>query len=116
MLDLDGFVAETNATNVFLIRGSVVQTPHTLSCLPGVTRAAVVEAARETGLLVVEKNLSLTDAYTADEMFTTGTMEGLAPVLDVDGRRIGSGSRGPLTLHLQRLHLERAYTKGTPIS
>ena len=115
MLDLDGFVAETNATNVFLMRDGALQTPHTHSCLPGVTRAAVVEAAREEGLQVAEKNLSLTEVYTADEMFTTGTMGGLAPVLEVDGRRIGSGSRGPLTLRLQQLHLERAFANGEPL-
>ena len=115
MLDLDGFVAETNATNVFLMRDGALQTPHTHSCLPGVTRAAVVEAAREEGLQVAEKNLSLTEVYTADEMFTTGTMGGLAPVLEVDGRRIGSGLRGPLTLRLQQLHLERAFVNGEPI-
>ena len=115
MLDLDGFVAETNATNVFLIRSGALQTPHTHSCLPGVTRAALIEAAREDGLQAVEKNLSLTEVYTADEMFTTGTMGGLAPVLEVDGRRIGSGSRGPLTQRLRRRHLERAFANGAPI-
>lgn len=115
MLDLDGFVSETNATNVFLVRGGAVQTPHTHSCLPGVTRATVIEAAREDGLRVDEKNLSLTEVYTADEMFTTGTAGALTPVLEVDGRRIGSGSRGPLTRRLQDLHHERAYQEGEPI-
>lgn len=115
MLDLDGFVSETNATNVFLIRDAEVQTPHTHSCLPGVTRATVIEAAREDGLQVDEKNLSLTEVYTADEMFTTGTAGALTPVLEVDGRRIGSGSRGPLTERLQGLHRERAYAEGEPI-
>ena len=115
MLDLGGFVSETNATNVFVIRNGALHTPHTDNCLPGVTRAAVIEAAREDGLRVVEKNLSLTEVYTADEMFTTGTMGGLAPVLEVDGRRIGTGSRGPLALRLQQLHLERAFENGEPI-
>ena len=115
MLDLDGFVAETNATNVFLIRNGALQTPHTHACLPGVTRATVIEAAREDSLRVDEKNLSLTEVYSADEMFTTGTMGALAPVLEVDGRRIGAGSRGPLTERLQGLHLERAYAHGEPI-
>ena len=115
MLDLDGFVSETNATNVFLIRNGALETPHTHSCLPGVTRATVIEAAREDGLQVEEKNLSLTEVYTADEMFTTGTAGALTPVLEVDGRQIGSGSCGPLTRRLQQLHLERAYAKGEPI-
>ena len=115
MLDLDGFVAETNATNVFLIRNGALETPHTHACLPGVTRATVIDAAREDGLRVDEKNLSLTEVYTADEMFTTGTAGALTPVLEVDGRRIGSGSRGPLTERLQGLHRERAYAEGEPI-
>ena len=115
MLDLNGFVSETNATNVFLVRDGVVLTPHADSCLPGVTRATVIEAAREDGIEVVERNLSLTEVYTADEMFTTGTMGGLAPVLEVDGRRIGSGSGGPLTMRLRKLHLERAFANGEPI-
>ena len=115
MLDLDGFVAETNATNVFLIRDGALETPHTHACLPGVTRATVIGAARDDGLRVVEKNLSLTEVYTADEMFTTGTAGALTPVLEVDGRRIGSGSPGALTRRLQRLHLEHAYANGTPI-
>ena len=115
MLDLDGFVAETNATNVFLVRNGRLETPHTHACLPGVTRATVIEAAREDGLRVVEKNLSLTEVYTADEMFTTGTAGALTPVLEVDGRRIGSGSRGALTVRLQELHREWAYAEGEPI-
>ena len=112
MLDLNGFVSETNATNVFLIRAGTLFTPHADSCLPGITRSTVMEVAKDVGLPVVEKNLSLTEVYTADEMLTTGTMGGLAPVLDVDGRRIGTGRRGPVSLRLQRLHAERAYANG----
>ena len=112
MLDLNGFVSETNATNVFVIRDGAVLTPHADSCLPGITRLGVIEAAREDGLRVEEKNLSLTEVYTADEMFTTGTMGGLAAVLEVDGRRIGSGARGPVTSRLERLHAERAFANG----
>lgn len=112
MLDINGFVSETNATNVFLIRSGTLFTPHADSCLPGITRKTVMETALDNGIRVVEKNLSLTEVYTADEMFTTGTMGGLAPVLDVDGRRIGDGTRGPLTLRLQRLHADRAFLHG----
>lgn len=115
MLDLDGFVSETNATNVFVVKNGTLFTPHADSCLPGITRAAVLEAARDEGLQAVEKNLSLTEVYTADEVFTTGTMGGLAPVLEVDGRMVAGGSRGPLTLRLQKSHAERAFAKGEPI-
>src|SRR5690606_18473858 len=91
MLDLNGFVSETNATNVFLVRRGVVYTPHAASCLPGITRATVIALCRDHDIPLVEKNLSLTEVYTADEMFTTGTMGELSPVLLVDGRTIGDG-------------------------
>ncbi len=115
MLDLHGFVSETNATNVFLVRNGALCTPHADSCLPGITRATVMETCREADLSLVEKNISLTEVYTADEMFTTGTMGGLAPVLEVDGRVIGSGARGPMTRRLQQLHADRAFQRGEPI-
>ena len=115
MLDISGFVSETNATNVFLVRDGSLLTPHADSCLPGITRATVIGAACSAGIEVVEKNISLTEVYTADEAFTTGTMGGLAPVLEADGRRIGAGSRGPVTQRLQMLHTERAFDHGVPI-
>ena len=116
MLDLHGFVSETNATNVFVVRSGELLTPHADSCLPGITRATVIETARDDGIVVVERNISLAEVYTADEVFTTGTMGGLAPVLEVDGRRVGIGARGPLTLRLQALHAERAFQTGAAIS
>lgn len=112
MLDLHGFVAETNATNVFLVRKGVVITPHADACLPGITRGIVLEIAEAAGLETVERNVSLTEVYTADEVFTTGTMGGLAPVLEVDGRVIGGGSVGPVTLRLQELHRAHAREEG----
>ena len=115
MLDVHGFVSETNATNVFLVRDEVLLAPHADSCLPGITRATVISAARSSGIEVVQRNISLTEVYTADEAFTTGTMGALAPVLDVDGRKIGTGSRGPVTQRLQRLHAERAFEHGVTI-
>ncbi len=115
MLDIHGYVSETNATNVFLVRRGKLLTPHADSCLPGITRATVIEAARDAGITVTEKNLSVTEVYTAEEMFTTGTMGGLSPVLSVDGRTVGSGTKGPITLRLQRLHGDRAFDNGVPV-
>ena len=115
MLDLQGFVSETNATNIFLVRSGSLFTPHADSCLPGITRGTVIEMARQQAIEVVEKNLSLTEMYTADEAFTTGTMGGLAPVLEVDGRRIGEGTRGSITERLQQTHAEWAFEDGAPI-
>ena len=115
MLDLQGFVSETNATNVFVVRHETVWTPHTDSCLPGVTRGTVLEIARADGLPVYEKNLSLTDVYTADEVFTTGTLGGLTPVVEIDGRRIGSGERGEITTRLQELHADWVRLHAEPL-
>ena len=112
MLDLGGFVAETNATNVFLVRDGVLVTPSSDAALPGITRAIVLELAGADGIVVEVRNVSLTEVYTADEVFTTGTMGELAPVLEVDGRTIARGEIGPITQRLQKLHLDRARDEG----
>ena len=115
MLDLNGFLSETNATNVFLVKRGALLTPHADSCLPGITRGVVIQIARREGISLVERNISLTEAYTADEMFTTGTMGELSPVLEVDGRRIGAGKLGDLTKRLQQLHSEWVRENGEPL-
>ncbi|MGD2114441.1 MAG: branched-chain-amino-acid transaminase [Acidobacteriota bacterium] len=115
MLDLAGFVSETNATNVFLVKRGELATPHADSCLPGITRGLILAIAREEGIPAVERNLSIAEVYAADELFTTGTMGELAPVLEVDGRTIGDGARGPITERLQRLYALRTADQGTPL-
>ena len=115
MLDLQGFVSETNATNVFLVKGGEVLTPHADACLPGITRGIVIELCRADSIPIVERNLSLSEVYSADEMFVTGTMGELTPVAECDGRRIGSGTRGPMTQRLQRLFAERTAREGEPL-
>ncbi|MFN2201145.1 MAG: branched-chain-amino-acid transaminase [Caldilineaceae bacterium] len=112
MLDIQGYVSETNATNIFIAKRGTLLTPHADSCLPGITRRAVIDLAQEAGIPLVERNVSLSEVYSADEMFTTGTMGELAPVLEVDGRVIGMGAPGPLTRHLQQLHLQRTQQEG----
>ena len=112
MLDLQGFVAETNATNVFLVRRGTVVTPTADSCLPGITRGIVLELCAAAGILLEERNVSTSEVYTADEMFAAGTMGELAPVLEVDGRVIGEGSAGPITRKLQDLFAERTRSDG----
>lgn len=89
MLDLQGYVSETNATNIFMSKKNVLYTPHADSCLPGITRQKVVELAEKLKIPVREKNLSVSEFYNADEVFTTGTMGELAPVIEIDGRTIG---------------------------
>lgn len=88
MLDKDGFVSEANGVNVFCIRKGTVYTPHADSCLPGITRRHVIGLCREQGIPIVERNLSLTEFYTADQVFTTGTMGELTKVAAIDGRAI----------------------------
>ena len=88
MLDLHGFVAETNATNMFMVKNRTLFTPLSDACLPGITRKLVLEMATELGIPAREKNISLTEFYNADEAFTTGTMGELTPIQEIDGRQI----------------------------
>jgi branched-subunit amino acid aminotransferase/4-amino-4-deoxychorismate lyase len=89
-----------NGTNIFAVRGGRLLTPYATNCLPGITRGIVLELGRELGIPTAETDLSLTELYTADEAFGTGTMGELTPVVEVDGRTIGSGKGGPLTAKL----------------
>jgi branched-chain amino acid aminotransferase group I len=115
MLDLEGFVSETNATNVFLARKGTLLTPEATSCLPGITRATVIELARAHSIPLEVRRISLSEVYAADELFTTGTMGELSPVLEVDGRRIGEGAIGPLTAELQALYGGLTASEGVPL-
>src|SRR5215813_3758106 len=92
MLDHRGFVAETNATNIFLVTGGVLGTPSAAACPEGITRGAVLELAAAAGIEIAVGDYSLTQLYTADELFVTGTMGGIAPVISLDGRQVGDGS------------------------
>jgi branched-chain amino acid aminotransferase len=103
MLDTRGFVAETNATHVFIVTGPTVTTPHCVACPEGITRATVLELCAANDIPHREADISLTDVYGADEMFCTGTMGELAAVTTVDGRTIGNGSAGPMTAKLSGL-------------
>jgi len=100
MLDHRGFIAETNATHIFMVSAGTLHTPTTASCPEGITRAAVLRLAASAGIECAEGDYSLPQLYTADEVFVTGTMGGLAPVVAVDGRMIADGATGPLTKRL----------------
>ena len=115
MLDVHGFISETNDTNIFIVRGGSLITPFADSCLPGLTRAMILEIASTEAIIASEKNLSITDLYTADEAFTTGTMGELTPILKADGRIIGNGKAGPLTKKMQQLHRDVAYENGNDL-
>jgi branched-chain amino acid aminotransferase len=115
MLDHRGFVAETNATHIFLVTGDRVGTPTTVSCPEGITRAAVLELATAAGLPAGEADYTVAQLYTAGELFVTGTMGGIAPVVALDGRTIGTGKPGPVTRKLTGLYAELTAASGTEI-
>src|SRR4051795_1688426 len=106
MLDPHGFVATCNSTHFFLVRKAEVWTSTGDYCLGGITRSNVLRLCRQAGIPAQERNFSLTEVYSADEAFVTGTFAGLVPVHTVDGRRIGAGERGPMVERLQSLYRE----------
>ncbi|HLR24794.1 MAG TPA: aminotransferase class IV [Fodinibius sp.] len=115
MMDIEGFVSEVNATNIFFVHNGKVTTPHADSCLPGITRQIIIDLCRKDEIPVQEKRISMTEMYTADECFTSGTMGELSPVREIDGRLIGQGKQGPVTRRLQQLHQELVKTTGEPL-
>ena len=112
MLDTRGFVAETNATHLFVVREGCVLTSHVVACPEGITRATVLEICAAHAIPFSETDLSLSDVYRADEMFCTGTMGELAAVVSLDGQTIGDGKVGPMTQRLSRLFGERTANEG----
>ena len=120
MLDQRGFVAETNATNLFAVTDGVLSTPFTHACPEGITRATVLGLAATHEIEHRTADLSLTQLYTADEVFCTGTMGEIAGITRIDGRpigigAIGSGDVGPLTLRMAKLYREHAAAEGVPL-
>ena len=101
MLDNEGYVAEGTGENVFIVRDGVIHTPELTSCLDGITRDTVLTLARDAGIEVLERRITRDEVYIADEAFFTGTAAEVLPIRELDGRRIGAGSRGPVTERLQ---------------
>ena len=112
MLDIDGFVAETNDTNLFIVRDGQVLTPYADACLPGLTRRMILDICTSERIPAAECRMSLTELYCADEVFTSGTMGELTPILEADGRVIADGQLGEMTKRLQTLHRDYAYENG----
>jgi branched-chain amino acid aminotransferase len=106
MLDPHGFVNTTNACNFFIVRRGEVWTSTGDYCMPGITRAKVIALCRANGIPVFEKNFSLVETYGAEEAFLTGTFGGQTPVAELDGRRYGDGTAGPVTRRIQGLYAE----------
>lgn len=104
MLDPHGFVATCNSTHFFIVRKDEVWTSTGKYCLNGITRHNIIKLCRQHGITINATDFSLTDVYGSEEAFVTGTFAGVVPVVDIDGRVIGSGARGPITRHLQELY------------
>ncbi len=115
MLDGRGFIAETNATHLFLVRDGVVRTPTVAACPEGITRMTVLDILAGEKIPHEVRDLSLTELYRADECFCSGTMGELAGVTRADGRKIGSGEIGPMTRRLSGLYSQRTARGGTRV-
>lgn len=112
MLDAHGFVAETNATHVFIVKKGIVLTSRAVACPEGVTRATVLQLCAQHDIAHEVRDISQAEVYRADEAFCTGTMGELAAITTVDGRTIGDGDLGPMTRRLSELYGELTATEG----
>ena len=115
MLDIRGFIAETNATHIFIVRKNDLATSRIFACPEGITRATIIEICAAEKIRCIETDLSPVDVYGADEMFCTGTMGELAGVVKVDNRLIGDGHVGPMTKRLSELYAKRTSTEGVQV-
>ena len=106
LLDTEGYVSEGTSENIFIVRNGVLYTPDITSALDGITRATVMQLATDLGIAVVEKRITRDEVYIADEAFFTGTAAEVAPIRELDGRKIGVGQRGPITEKLQTLYFD----------
>jgi len=114
MLDLRGFVAETNATHLFLVQSGKVITSTVAACPEGITRATVLELCERNAIQHEVRDVSLSEFYRADEVFCTGTMGELVPVRSIDGRTIGTAAR-PITAKLTELFRELTMKDGEKV-
>ncbi len=111
LLDAEGYVAEGSGENVFVVEDGVLHTPELTSCLNGITRRTLMTLADEAGLKVLERRITRDEVYIAEEAFFTGTAAEVLPIRELDGRRIGTGGRGPITAKLQALYFDQVRGK-----
>jgi branched-chain amino acid aminotransferase len=111
LLDNEGYVAEGSGENFFLVKNGVIHTPELTSCLPGITRDTVLVFARELNIPVIERRITRDEVYIADEAFFTGTAAEVLPIRELDGRVIGDGKTGSVTLRLQSLYFDQVRGK-----
>ncbi len=116
MLNAEGFVAECTGDNIFIIKeGQLFTPPLSAGALYGITRRVVIDLARQEGLQVGEPNLTRYDLFNADECFLTGSGAEIVPVVKIDGRTIGTGKPGPITLNLVNRYHSLTKVSGEPI-
>ena len=106
LLDTEGYVSEGAGENLFIVKNGKVYTPELSSCLEGITRDSVVTLARELGISIEEKRITRDEVYCADEAFFTGTAAEVTPIRELDNRKIGIGSRGPVTERIQSAYFD----------
>ena len=106
LLDTEGFVSEGSGENVFIVKNGKLYTPDLASCLDGITRDTVITLANDLGFEVIQKRITRDEVYCADEAFFSGTAAEITPIRELDNRRIGSGSRGPITEKIQSLFFD----------
>ena len=104
LLDNEGYVAEGSGENIFIVRNGQIFTPELTSCLDGITRNTIFQFAADCGYTITEKRITRDEVYVADEAFFTGTAAEVLPIRELDGRAIGTGSRGPITEKLQSMY------------
>ena len=109
LLDTSGYVMEGSGENIFIVRDGVIYTPDLTSALDGITRSTLFTLAGELGYKVIEKRITRDEVYIADEAFFTGTAAEVTPIRELDGRAIGSGTRGPVTQKLQSLYFDQVH-------
>lgn len=109
LLDTEGYVAEGSGENIFIVRNGILYTPDLTSALEGITRDTIITLAAELGLTIKEKRITRDEAYIADEAFFTGTAAEVTPIRELDGRAIGTGQPGPITLQLQSMYFDQVY-------
>lgn len=115
MLDIDNYVCEASAANIFTVEDGKLVTPPVTNVLEGVTRNTTIELAKSLGHETVERNMTVYDLYNADEVFLTANHIDIVPVREIDGRKIGDESPGPITKKLQELYLKWCVETGTPV-
>jgi len=113
LLDNEGYVAEGSGENIFIVKNGVIYTPDLTSALNGITRNTIFRMCKELGIEIVEKRITRDEVYIADEAFFTGTAAEVTPIREVDNRKIGAGTRGPVTEKLQTLYFDLVHGRKT---